>query len=105
MKVLWDVQCSRCEEIFEVFIEREHSKSYEGDCPACGPNVLLERAYIRAPGISFGGISGAVQGSGFYATDYRTTESDLVRQRAIEHAEKLGLDPRRKRSGKKKTGS
>jgi predicted nucleic acid-binding Zn ribbon protein len=104
MKVFWDVQCSRCDGIFEDFVEREQPSAYTGECPTCGPEVALERVYVHAPGLSFGGISGAVQGSGFYSTDYKTKESDLVPRRAEEHARKMGLDPGGNRN-RKKTGS
>jgi predicted nucleic acid-binding Zn ribbon protein len=91
MKVYWDVECETCEGIFQIFVESSHPRSFEGDCPDCGPGVSISRVYVKAPGISFGGRSGAVKGSGFYATDYK--DSDLVRGRAIEHARDLGLNP------------
>jgi hypothetical protein len=103
MKVFWDVECSRCNATFEAFVEREQSAIFEGECPTCGDGVTLERVYLHAPGISFGGISGAVRGSGFHSTDYGSHKSDLVHGRAAEHAREMGLDPDRMRRKKKAT--
>ena len=83
MSVFRDIECSKCKGIFESFQAMDCPKIYIAKCQLCNIICELERVYIKAPGISFGGISGAVSGSGFYTTDYKN--SDLVKGRAIEH--------------------
>lgn len=84
-----DVECSGCQGISEVWVDSSTPKVFEGECPACGAVAALEKVLVTAPAVSFGGRSGAVQGSGFYATDYGKAGSDLVAGRAIEHTQRL----------------
>lgn len=87
MNVLRDMECSNCLGVFEMFQEMNCPKTFVGECPLCNATGTLERIYINAPGIAFGMISGAVGGSGFYATDHKN--SDLIKGRAIEHKNRL----------------
>ena len=87
MSVFRDIECSKCKGVFESFQAMDCPKLYTAECPLCNATCNLERVYITAPGISFGGISGAVNGSGFYTTDYKN--SDLVKRRAIEHRSRI----------------
>lgn len=87
MKVFRDMECSKCEAIFEDFQPMNSPQSFITECPVCGLNCSVVRVYVKAPGIAFGMISGAVNGSGFYETDNKN--SDLVKGRAIEHKNRL----------------
>lgn len=85
-----DYECSRCLRVMEIETPIDHgAKPWYAECPACGALDYLERVWLSAPAVSFGGRSGAVRGSGFHSTDYSNPKSDLLKGRALEHQSRI----------------
>lgn len=91
MNTIRDMQCDVCETVFEHMQPFDAPKRLRDRCPSCERTRSLERVYVTAPAVTFGMISGAVRGSGFYNTDYGRAKSDLVDGRALEHAARRGI--------------